>query len=280
MAGVLFGLLAAACYGSADFCGGLATKRTSIWAVTVLSQGAGLAVLVLLVHFFPGDPHAARWWLGAAAGVCGSIGIALLYHALAVGEMSVVSPITAVLAAILPVGLGTFAGERVSAIQYAGILLALVAIALMAGAGKQSLTEGLRGKGIREACASGIALGGFYVLLARSGPEAGLYPLVAARIAGVLVLAAGAVFANRSLAPRRGSLRLIAGGGVLDMGANMLYMLATFNGALGIAAVLTSLYPGATVALAWSVLRERVRPLQYAGALCAVAGVVLIAVHR
>lgn len=274
---ILLGLLAAACYGAADFFGGAATRRSSLFVVAVISQAAGLVLIAFAVPFFHGAASRAAFVYGAYAGLCGGIGIALLYHALSIGKMGVVSPITAVLAAAVPVVTGLLRGEQLSRFQGAGIALALIAVVMI------SLTTEPDGRfefstaGVKEAIVAGIVLGGFYIFLARAGSGAGLYPLVTARLASTGVLALAALAARKSLLPPSNVIGVILVVGALDMTANCLYVLATYAGYLSIAAVLTSLYPGSTVILARYVLGEQLSPVQKTGVGLALAGVALIA---
>ncbi|MDE2482673.1 MAG: DMT family transporter [bacterium] len=277
MFGVLCSLLAAAAYGAADFCGGLASRRTAILAVVVISQFVGLLVLLALRPFVPGHASPSDLGWGALAGLCGAVGIALLYHALAIGKMGVVSPITAVLAAALPLAVGVARGEHLSALQGVGIALALVAIVLISISTEENGTREIATAGVREAILSGIALGGFYIFLAVPHRTAGLDPLASARLASVLLLLAIAVATRTRLRPSAGGAALIVLCGTLDMTANALYVVAAYAGYLSIAAVLTSLYPASTVALARIVLRERLQRSQLAGVALALVGVALIA---
>ncbi len=274
---VALGLFAALFYGAADFCGGLATKRTSIFAVAIVSQAVGFAIILMLVPFFPATARATDFGWGVLAGVCGGVGLALLYHALSIGKMGVVSPITAVLAAILPVIIGVLRGERLSWYQTLGIVIALIAVTLISISVDDTGRREFSTVGVKEAIASGIALGGFYTFLALAGKHAGLYPLVAARVGSVGFLILLALLMRRSMRPAKGTLPLIALAGAIDMTANTLYLLATFAGYLSIAAVLTSLYPASTVLLARFVLNERLQRSQKVGVALALAGVVLIA---
>lgn len=264
-------------YGAADFLGGLATKRGStVFSAVVWSQATGLLLVLLALPLLPpASPTAADLAWGAASGLAGGIGLAFLYRGLAVGVMSVVAPVTAVCAVIIPVAVGVALGERPSGAASAGIVLALVAIALISQNGE---TEG--GKrartGVPIAIASGIAIGIFLVCLARTGPSAGLWPLVPARVVSVSFFAAAGMLARQSLVPRRESWSIVAGGGALDMLANVLYLLAVRQGPLSIVATLTSLYPAGTILLARIVLHERLRLLQQAGVACAVLAIVLI----
>ncbi|MHB8146908.1 MAG: EamA family transporter [Vulcanimicrobiaceae bacterium] len=277
MLSIVLGICAAAFYGGADFCGGLATRRTAMLSVTAISQAAGLVLLVAMLPLFPAHAHLADYLWGALAGICGGVGIALLYHALSIGTMGVVSPITAVLAASVPVAFGALRGDRLGIGQIVGIAVALVAVVLISSSTEADGTRELSTRGVKEAVASGLILGGFYLFLAHARPSMGLDPLVGARISSVLFLLLLAGVTKTDLRPRGGTLPLIVLCGLIDMTANALYLLATYNGQLAIAAVLTSLYPASTVLLARLVLKERLRLVQKMGVGLALIGVALIA---
>lgn len=275
---VLFGLTAALIYGAADFIGGIASRRAAAVAVVVLSQAAGLVLMLCILPFFPMQISAAGLWWGAAAGLCGGVGITLFYAALASGRMGIVSPLTAIPAAALPVAAGALRGEPLGTLQLSGIALALAATALVSAApGEASGGRRALYRSVLLALGSGVLLGGFYIFLAYAGPAGGLLPLVGARCASLLFIA-GAAAVTRTAMPRsRPLIGLIAAGGLLDGGANVLYLLSLHAGTLAIAAVLTSLYPASTVLLARYALGERLRRRQKAGVLCAIFGAALIA---
>ena len=270
-------VLSSISYGAADFLGGLATKRGStVFSAVLWSQATGLALVLLALPFLPAaSPTAADLAWGAATGLAGGIGLALLYRGLAVGLMSVVAPVTAVCAVIIPVAVGFALGERPTGIAAAGVVLALVAIVLISQSGESA--EGRSaGTGVPIAIASGIAIGIFLVCLQRTGRSAGLWPLVPARIVSVSFIAIAGLVAREKLLPRRESWRMVVGGGALDMVANVFYLVAVRQGSLGIIATLTSLYPAGTILLARIVLHERLRIVQQAGVACAVLAIVLI----
>lgn len=256
--------------------GGLATRRSTMFSVAMLAQAVGFVLLLAVMPLFPGHLTRDAVIYGALGGICGGVGIALLYHALSIGKMGVVSPITAVLAASLPLGIGVARGERLSIAQGAGIAVALVAVVLISLSSENGRFE-FSTAGVREAIASGIALGGFYVFLALAGSRTGMYPLLFARLASALFLLLLAALLRKRIVPARQTVGLIAIAGALDMTANCLYVLAVYAGYLSIAAVLTSLYPASTVFLARIVLKERLSAIQKAGVACALAGVLLIA---
>jgi len=276
---VLFGLLAAALYGAADFCGGVAARRSPVFAVTVLSQLAGLLVLLVILGatHWRLTPHDVL--LGALSGICAGSGLALFYHALAIGRMGVVSPITAVLAAAVPVAASFVRGEHLHATQVTGIAVALVAVVLISA----SFEEGAAGareiatKGVREALVAGVVIGGFILFLSGTSRASGLAAILPARAASVLVLLVIAAAIRGRLKTPAPTLPLIALCGVLDMSANAFFVLSARAGYVSIAAVLTGLYPASTVLLAWLLLRERLQRVQRWGVVLALAGVALIA---
>ena len=267
-------IASAALYGAADFLGGLASRRASTIAVVVWSQASGLAVLIVLLPFLGAtSPSRSDFIWGAIAGLAGSVGVGLLYRALAIGTMAVVAPTTAVCAVIIPVLAGVLAGERLGDFTVAGMLLAIVAIVLVS---QEKGHAHVARKGIGIAFLSGVAIGFFFLALARTSAAAGTWPLVASRaISLVLFGALGLFSAHRLRLPPPVAKTAIAGG-VVDMAANALYLAATRYGALSVVVTLASLYPASTVLLARVVLRERLSALQVAGVVCALAAIVLI----
>jgi drug/metabolite transporter (DMT)-like permease len=268
-------VLSSITYGVADFLGGLA-KRSTLFSVVVFSQLSGLIlVLISLPVLPPSSPTAIDFAWGAASGLAGGIGVALLYRGLAIGVMSVVAPVTAVCAVIIPLVVGVAIGERPTGLAVLGVLLAVVAIVLVSQSGH--IEEGKRATtGLPVAVASGIAIGIFLVFLQRTGPSAGLWPLIAARLVSIAFFTVAGLLSQEKIMPRSESMPIVIGGGTLDILANILYLLAVRRGPLSIVATLTSLYPASTIILARIVLRERLRLLQQAGVACAVVAIVLI----
>lgn len=248
-----------------------------MFAVAILSQFAGFVLLLAVTPLIPGHLTRESVTFGLLGGVCGGAGVMLLYHALSIGKMGVVSPITAVLAAAIPVIVGLTRGDRLTAWQVAGIVVALVAVVLISLSTEPDGRIELSTAGVREAIASGILLGGFYIFLALAGKSSGVYPLVFARFGSSVLLVIVALVLRRTILPVRASIALILLTGAIDMSANVLYVLAAYAGYLSIAAVLTSLYPASTVFLARFVLGERLANVQKAGVALALAGVALIA---
>jgi drug/metabolite transporter (DMT)-like permease len=265
-------------YGAADFFGGLASRRTSTLAVVVWSQAAGFLLLAIALPLVPGSPHTADLAWGALCGIIGAAALSLLYRGLAIGAMGVVSPITAVLAAAVPVVYGAVRHTMPSTLASCGIALALVAVIAISAAPAGNREQARRG--VPEAGAAGALFGIFFIVLAQTRADAGLYPLLGARTASFIAFALAGTLLRMSFRPARAAIGIIIAGGVCDMLANVLYVIAVHGGSLAIVAVLSALYPASTVALAAIFLHERLRPLQWSGVVLAIAGVALISAGK
>ena len=279
---VLLALASAACYGAADFLGGLTSKRANTLAIVVVSQLAGLLLLLVALPLLPASsPSTMDYAWGAVAGLTGGAGVALLYRALAIGVMAVVAPTTAVCAVVVPVLIAVGLGERPSLVAVGGIVLAMIAIALVSQSEhldpvRHEERAGSGTSAFALALLSGVAIGFFFFALARTSPEAGLWPLVAARVVSVSLFATIALLTSQPLRLWGHTLGIVVVGGSLDMIANLLYMIATRSGPLSVVVTLASLYPASTVLLARVVLHERLSQRQWIGIACAMAAVVMI----
>jgi drug/metabolite transporter (DMT)-like permease len=283
---ILLGLAAAATYGAADFAGGLISRRVNPICVVFVSQIAGVILLALVLPF-EGTPFDANalWW-GAAAGVGGGGGVVFLYRGLSRARMSVVAPITAVEAAMIPVIYGLVTGEEPGWLALAGIAIALLAVALVSAprADEIPVTLDVRRArmrltqpGIVDALIAGLGFGCFFILLSSAGQDSGMWPLIGSKAASISLVALAGLVTRASLRPATGTWTGILIAGVLDVAANVFYLLASRAGLLTLAAVATSLYPASTVLLARIVLRERMSGGQLAGLVLVVAGVAMMA---
>ncbi|HEY7873611.1 MAG TPA: EamA family transporter [Actinomycetota bacterium] len=279
---LLLGLAAAATYGAADFAGGLVARRVNAICVVFVSQLAGLMVLATILPFEAAGPTKEAFWWGVVAGVGGGGGVAFLYRGLAKARMSVVAPVTAVEAAIIPVLYGLLSGEKPGALALVGVVIALVAVALVAApreedGGTARRITGLAQPGIKDALLAGLGFGCFFIFLAKTGDGAGMWPLVGSKASSITLVALAGLVARNSLRPPAGTWGPILLAGVLDVAANVLYLLASRTGLLSLVAVATSLYPASTVLLARIVLRERMSGGQFVGLVLVVTGVGLMA---
>lgn len=268
--GILLALAAAVLYGSSDFGGGLASRRLGSLRVSVAGSAvAAMAAWVTLILVGgPGPSLRAVAW-GLASGLAGGAGTLVLYRGLARGQMSVVGPLSAVGAAVVPVVAGVALGERPSLLSVAGVLVALPAIVLVAASGS---VRGKLGAGLFDGLAAGLAFGILFIGLAQAGRHAGLWPVASEQTGALLITLAIAVKTREPLRIplRAAGLPVLAGAS--GLAATLAYFYATHFSMLAIAAVLVSLYPGVTVLLARTVLHERFTPAQRAGlGLCALA---------
>ncbi len=267
-------ITAALFYGFADFAGGYATRRLSVWTVIAWAQLLGLGLLAVGVVVVPASlvTRADLLW-GAGAGLAGLIGLVLLYLALASGSMTIAAPISGAVAAVIPVLVDVIAGTGLTTRQWLGVGLALGAILLV---GLEHSSGRLNRRSLLYAVVAGALFGVFFVAFSQTDPASGLWPLVAAR--GVSVPIAFAVAASRGVAgpPRSEDLGIVAVAGNLDMAANIAGALALQRGPAGVTAVLVSLYPAVTAGMAMLVLRERPTRLQLFGVGLALGAVIAL----
>ncbi|GAC1576002.1 MAG: DMT family transporter [Candidatus Dormibacteria bacterium] len=288
----LLALVSAICFGVSDFSGGLAARRVAATAVVLVSNALSLVLAALAVGLLPGSAyHAGDMAWGAAGGAIGLLGVVLLYRGLAIGPMSVVAPLTAVLSAVVPVAVGTARGERPGTTAVVGVVLAIPAMVLIgresrrrnvAVAAPSGAVPRLSRGAVASALCAGLSFGGFYVLLAQTGPDGGAWPLLAQRGASVLILlglSAAIITRGTASFPRGRTLGLAVVAGITDFAANLAYVLATHRGLLALVAVISSMYPATTLLLARGLLRERLARQQGAGLVLAAAAVALIALH-
>lgn len=272
----LLALLSAVVYGVGDFCGGIASRRSPAIAIVLWSHVVGLALVLLSLPLVDGELRSRDLAIGALSGLAGAAGVGFLYQALAIGPMGIVAPITALLAAAVPVVVGVAEGERPAASVVLGMALAIAALVLVSADGGGSLRPS-DPRAVLLALAAGLGFGLFFVALARTSDGAGTWPLLGARAASVGFLGLLAVFGRierRVSADARG---LTAIAGALDVAANLLYLLAAREGLLSVVAVLSALYPVSTVVLARIVLRERFAVMQRIGMALALPATILMA---
>lgn len=274
MIAIALALGASLAWGLGDFLGGLTSRTLHVLTVLVVQQVFGLAAALSWVLLsgdgFPG--WTATAW-AAAAGVCGCLGIGALYRGMAVGAMGIVAPISAVSAAI-PFAVGIASGERPGALQIAGIVLALVGVAVASR--EPADRGGGRAAGIGLALLAALGFGFYFVFADRAADESVPFAVATARGVSLAVALAVALVVGVSLRPGRSFLPALIVIGLCDVGANMLFSLATTRGFLSIVSVLAALYPVVTVALAAVVLHERVARSQRLGVIGALAGAALI----
>jgi drug/metabolite transporter (DMT)-like permease len=269
---VLLALASSATGGVADFAGGLLARRLPTISVTVISQAAGFAALLVALTLLGGGIDGGSLAIGLLAGVGGGIGLASFYKALALGTMSIVSPIVAC-GAVVPFAISLATGERPSALALAGAVIALSG-AVLASTEERRAPEADRARAVAIAAVAAVALGLFTYFLGLGSREgSALSTLVGARVGSLTLLAALAVARRAPLRLGRTRLAAVAAVGLCDVAANALFALASTYGLLALVSVLGSLYPVTTVLLAYALLGERLTRVQVAGIAVALAGV-------
>lgn len=273
---LLLSLFAAASYGLGDFNGGIFSRRGGAWAVSLVAQLGGTAMVLAVALVDGGSPTAADLGWAVVAGVANGFGTAFLYRGLASGRMGVVAPVSGVGAVLVPVLVGLGAGERPGALVWVGVLLALPAIWLVSREPVDGPTVGA-GSGLTDGILAGLGFGTLFAALAQIDEQAGFFPLALNQLVAGVAIILVAMTLRESWVPRnRYALGGLISGGLGSL-ATGLFQVATQHGYLAVAAVITSLYPAFTVLLAALVLREHIHRTQaYGLALCAGA-VVLVA---
>ncbi len=271
--GILLALTSAVVWGSGDFVGGAATRRSGPFQVLALSAFSGIVVLTVLAFFGEQPPSVSTLKWAALAGVGGAIGIISLYQGLALGGAAIVAPIAAVVTAVLPAIYTAIAVALPTGRQFLGFLVAFVGIWLVTRA---PADEGISPTGLKLALLAGAGFGGFLIMIGQVERALVFGPLAVARTI-TLAIALVLMLIRRVPVPSPASNRLALLAGVLDAGGNVFFVLARQQTRLDVAAVLSSLYPVATVALARIVWREQVAPSQWIGMAVCLAAVTLMA---
>jgi drug/metabolite transporter (DMT)-like permease len=272
---LLLGLASAITWGAGDFSGGLATKRTNVYGVVLISQMIGIGLLILLsLAFAEQFPPLSDLLIGGGAGIIGAVGLVALYRALASSRMGLAAPVSAVITAIVPVIFALFTQGIPALHKLAGFGVALIAVWMVSRPQGEAITLGA----LALPALAGVCFGLTLIMIDRANEVSALWPLVAARVASISFMTIIAVTTRQRWRPGRSTAILpIFMAGVLDVGRNAFYSLAAQTGHLAEAAVLSSLYPAATVLLAWLLLKERLNRQQVIGVLAALVAIVLIA---
>ena len=275
LASMIYALASALTWGTGDFSGGLASRRTPVFIVIHLSQVIGIICLLMMIALVSEPfPQWIDLFFGACAGIAGVIGLSAFYQGLASSPMGLVAPIAAAISAMLPV-LFSFAFEGLPGVlQMVGLGLAIAAIWVIAQGGE---TISIQLSTLRLPAVAGLGFAAFFIFIDQVGQGAVFWPLIAAR-GTTLTLLTGIILGKRLWhVPSRGQFPVILMAGVGDTAGTALFALAADSGRLDISAVLASLYPATTVMLAWFILQERLNRQQWVGVIAALVAVVLMA---
>ena len=274
---IVLALLSALAYGTADFTAGLASRQYSSEVITFAAQALGVltAAVAVLISSGAGPTASALGW-GALSGVGSAIGTLALYRGLAVARMSIVATVSAVLTTVIPAVVGVALGNQLATLTAVGIVIAVPAIGLVSWQ-PEARGPGQDRTGLLYGVLAGLGFALLFVALDQAGTRAGAWPLLPGQSVSLLLVVPFAYHGMRRVRrpPRTIAAQMLAIG-VLSGSANLLFLAATSGGALAVVAVLTSLYPVATVLLARTILAERWTRVQATGLLTALVAVVLV----
>ena len=279
MLSILYGILSAATWGAGDFAGGLSSRKVGPYRAVFYADFFGLLILILASIIYRETlPSTSGWINSLLGGALGSFGLLILYYSLSIGQMSIAAPVSALFAALLPVIVGAITEGLPSAIQLIGFALALAAVWLIsqgdAGFHISQLSD------LRLPILAGVGFGCYFIFIhsAVGDPNSFLWPMIISRVAGT-VLVFFIVLARRETFPvPRDAWGVVFFNATLDLAGNFFYILASKTGRLDIAAILSSLYPGTTVILAWLLLKEHVSRTQVVGILLAFTAIFLFTI--
>jgi drug/metabolite transporter (DMT)-like permease len=271
---IILALCSALAYGLSDFVGGIVSRRASAWSVALVGQLSSTVCTVLYALTVRGTPDGGDFAWALLAGLGSGAGTGFLYRGFAAGRISVVAPVSAVGAALVPVLTGTVSGERLSVLVWVGILCALPGIWLVASTPGDSFDDrrGSMAEGLVDGVLAGLGFGVLFAAIGQVPASSGLWPLAAAQAVSIPAVLLLAVAVRAPWRPRQRSAWWALLAGPLGATATAAFLLAAQRGFLTVAGVLTALYPATTVLLAALVLHERIHRAQAAGlALCALA---------
>lgn len=302
MLSVLFGVSGAIFFGAADYLGGIAAKFMGSLRTSWIAATLGLLTMIVGFALTGGAWSVEAIYWGALSGVSGMLAIIFLYASLAIGPMSILSPIGALVAAVVPVIWDFAVGNTLSPLAYIALAVALVAVWMIGFAPDQNAVRP-SARGLTFAVLAGMLIGIFMILINEAPDEAGILPLIANRITqtvslGIAVAAASlvhwmhkrgkwghlgkpradvAVGDTGALNWRKGLPSAMVGG-VIDAIGNIMILFGFLSGSLSVVSVLAGLYPASTILLAALILKERIATLQYIGLGLAIAAAATLAV--
>jgi len=278
---IVFGLLSALTWGAGDFTGGLAARRVGAYRSVFYAEVIGVIFLFIVIGLTGEDLPGTRTMIFAVlAGMLGTVGLMLLYHAMSIGMMSIAAPVSALLAAALPVAVGIFAEGLPDFLTILGFGFALLAVWMISQSegGVKDILSHL--SDLKLPLIAGIGFGFYFVLMHEATGDGGavIWPMVFSRLGGMTLITTYLLVTRSNLKIELGALPIISANGILDLGGNFFFILAGQAGRLDVASVLSSLFPGATVILAWIFLKERLNRNQWIGVAAALVAIILMTI--
>jgi len=275
---IFFGFLSALSWGAGDFAGGLASRKLGAYRAVLYADFFGLFLIGIALSFYKESiPSLFVLINSIIGGALGSLGLLILYYSLTKGQMSIAAPVSALFAAVLPVIVGAITEGFPKPLQLLGFAIALAAVWLIS---RGNQTESFRLQhlaDLRLPILAGVGFGCYFIFIhkATQGSDSVLWTMIVSRVAGTLLLLLVVLIRREPIAIPRSVWNVVFFNATLDVAGNFFYILASQIGRLDIAAVLSSLYPGSTVLLAWFLLKERIAFKQWLGIAAALIAILL-----
>jgi len=276
---ILYGLAAAFSWGAADFTGGLASRKTGAYHTVFYGEVVGIfLILAVVIGFWQPFPPVRVWLLAFAAGIVGTTGLLLLYHSMTLGLISIATPVSALLAATVPILIGIFTEGLPKLTTIIGFGFALLAIGLISQ-GADGVTDLLAHfADLKLPLLAGIGFGLYFVIMHEATRDATYFPMIISRFGGMIIIAIYIFLRRATWRVDKTAWWLIIPNGILDVGGNLFFILAGQAGRLDVAAILSSLFPASTVLLAVLILKERISRSQMSGIFLALSAIVLMTI--
>ncbi|MDC7124693.1 MAG: EamA family transporter [Spirochaetales bacterium] len=274
---IIYALLSAAAYGTADFMGGFSSRKNAVTTTAIWTQLTGL-IMAAIAALILGSTNVGLvdiLW-GIASGFSGVTGLLILYKGLSCGKVSIVSPSAALAGAIIPVIFGLLIGERPPILTWIGIAFSIPAIIFLSW--EKGEKEDHTIKSLQYGLLAGTFFGGFFILLSQTSETSGMWPLAAAKFGSLLLSFSILLFRKNKICLEKGTRKLTILSGIIDMAANIFYLLASRTGYLIIAVVLSALYPAPTVILQRLFIHEKLTFIRIVGIILSITGAALIGI--
>jgi uncharacterized membrane protein len=277
---IIFGLASALTWGAGDFTGGLAARKVGAYRSVFYAEVVGI-IFLFIVLAMVGESflNTRALVFSMIAGFTGTIGLMLLYHSMAIGVMSIAAPVSALLAATLPVVIGIFTEGLPDYLTMLGFAFALFAVWMVSQSdnGIKNIFSHLAD--LKLPLLAGIGFGFYFIFMHEATQDGGLiWHMIFSRVGGLILVTTYLLVTRSSMKITISALPMISLNGILDIGGNFFFILASQAGRLDVSAVLSSLFPGATVLLAWIFLKETLTRNQWIGILSALVAIILMTI--